>query len=415
MIADGYDAFLFDLDGVLYRGPDVVPSAPEAILRLRALGKRIAFVTNNSSRTPEAIARHLTSLGIDAREDEIETSALATAALLRSRAVASAFVVGGEGLRVALAAAGIAIVERGSDRADAVVIGIDPSFTYADLATGSWLVRSGAALVASNADATYPGPDGATLPGAGAIVVALETATATTAEVVGKPNVPIFREALRRAGGGRPLIVGDRLDSDIEGARRLGWDSVLVLTGISSRADVERTGIAPTYIVDRLAQLTVEPAPARVALGMLGPQARPRRITAMTRFDDMRRTFEATLGNLTPARAQELAKGLLEPGAAKDQIARTAADMLEWSQRNRQRLRSAIQDEIRDQMRQMGVATQHDLDAVRKRVRELERAAGMTASGRRRAAARKPSTKKTTAKRAPSKKPSAPSGSGGTG
>ena len=135
----------------------------------------------------------------------------------------------------------------------------------------------------------------------------------------------------------------------------------------------------------------------------------------MTRFDDMRRTFEATLGNLTPARAQELAKGFLEPGAAKDQIAKTAADMLEWSQRNRQRLRSAIQDEIRDQMRQMGVATQNDLDAVRKRVRELERAAGMTASGRRRAAARKPSAKKTTAKRAPSKKASAPSGSGGTG
>src|SRR5215470_3272452 len=130
----------------------------------------------------------------------------------------------------------------------------------------------------------------------------------------------------------------------------------------------------------------------------------------MTRVDDMRRTFEATLGNLTPARAQELAKGFLEPGAAKDQIAKTAADMLEWSQRNRQRLRSAIQDEIRDQMRQMGVATQAELDILKKRVRELERAAGMTASGRRRAA-----SKKTTAKRPRAKKPTTTSGSSGGG
>jgi polyhydroxyalkanoate synthesis regulator phasin len=129
----------------------------------------------------------------------------------------------------------------------------------------------------------------------------------------------------------------------------------------------------------------------------------------MTRFDEMRKTFEATLGNLTPTRAQQLAKGFAEPGAAKDQIAKTAADILEWSQRNRQRLRSAIQDEIRDQMRQMGVATRDELDALRKRVRELERGAGMTASGRRRAAA-----KKTTAKRSAAKRPSASSGSGGT-
>ena len=108
----------------------------------------------------------------------------------------------------------------------------------------------------------------------------------------------------------------------------------------------------------------------------------------MTRVDDMRKALEATIGNLTPARAQELAKGFLEPGAAKEQIAKTAADMMEWSQRNRQRLRSGIQDEIKVQMRQMGVATQDELDALRKRVRELERAAGMTASGRKRNAAK---------------------------
>jgi HAD superfamily hydrolase (TIGR01450 family) len=145
---------------------------------------------------------------------------------------------------------GVALVERGGGRADAVVVGIDPSFTYADLVTGTWLVRGGAALIASNADATYPAADGLVLPGAGAIVAALETSSGETAEVVGKPNGPIFLEALRRAGGTHPLVVGDRLDSDIEGARRLGWDSALILTGISTRADVDRTGIVPTYVLE---------------------------------------------------------------------------------------------------------------------------------------------------------------------
>ena len=255
MIVDGYDTVLFDLDGVLYRGAEPVDGARETVAALRSRGTRIGFVTNNSSRTPDAIARHLTSLGIDARAEEVETSALATAELLRSRAIASAFVIGGEGLHEALRTAGVTRLERGADRADAVVVGIDPSFTYADLVTGSRLARRGAPLIASNADATYPAADGITLPGAGAIVAALETASGVTAEVVGKPTPQIFREALRRAGGRRPLVVGDRLDSDIEGARRLGWDSALVLTGVSTEEDMRRTGITPTYVVDRVDQL----------------------------------------------------------------------------------------------------------------------------------------------------------------
>jgi polyhydroxyalkanoate synthesis regulator phasin len=122
----------------------------------------------------------------------------------------------------------------------------------------------------------------------------------------------------------------------------------------------------------------------------------------MTRVDDMRKAFEATIGNLSATRAQELAKGFLEPGAAKEQVAKTAADMMEWSQRNRQRLRS----EIKDQMRQMGLATQDELDALRKRVRELERAAGMTASGGRRAPAKKTSAKRASSKKTAAKKTS---------
>src|SRR6266566_1899809 len=139
------------------------------------------------------------------------------------------------------------------------------------------------------------------------------------------------------------------------------------------------------------------------AIGMLVANPSPTEVT-MTRVDDMRKALEATIGNLTPARAQELAKGFLEPGAAKEQVAKTAADMMEWSQRNRQRLRSGIQDEIKVQMRQMGVATQDELDALRKRVRELERAAGMTASGRKRTAAKKTPAKRASTRKSPAKK-----------
>ena len=119
----------------------------------------------------------------------------------------------------------------------------------------------------------------------------------------------------------------------------------------------------------------------------------------MTTLDELRKGIEAALGNLTPTKAQEIAKGFMEPGAAKDQVAKTAADLLEWSQHNRDRIREGIRREIADQMRSMGVATQADLDAVKKRVRHLERTAGMTASGaRRKAAARKQPAKTTAAK-----------------
>jgi glycerol-1-phosphatase len=255
MIADDYDAFLFDLDGVLYRGADPVDGAAETLATLRRRGKGLAFITNNSSRTPEAIAAHLTGIGIQAAPDEVETSALATATLLRSRAAASAYVLGEEGLRTALATAGVTIIDASATDAQTVVVGWDRGFDYAELAAACVLVQRGASLVASNADPSYPVEDGLVLPGAGAILAAIETTTGVSAEVVGKPNAPIFRSALDRAGGGRPLVIGDRLDTDIEGARRLGWDSLLVLTGITSRADLDATNVTPTYVVERLDQL----------------------------------------------------------------------------------------------------------------------------------------------------------------
>ena len=130
----------------------------------------------------------------------------------------------------------------------------------------------------------------------------------------------------------------------------------------------------------------------------------------MTTLDDVRKTIEALIGNLTPAKAQEMAKSVSEPGAAKEQVAKLAADLLDWSQRSRDRLRETISREVSSQMKSMGVATQADLDGVKKRVRDLERAAGMTASGRsaaKKSAARKTTAKKAAAKKAAASKPSA--------
>jgi HAD superfamily hydrolase (TIGR01457 family) len=253
-IADAYDAFLFDLDGVIYRGTEVVPGATEAVARLREMGKGIAFVTNNSGRTPDAVARKLTGLGVPATPDDVETSALVTAALLASRGISEVFVVGERGIRQALEDVGIAIVDGAVERAQVVVVGWDRQVDYAKLRTASLLVERGAILVATNADASYPAPDG-NWPGAGALLAAIETTTGRRAEVVGKPHPPIMLAALERAGGGRPLVIGDRLETDIAAAVGLGWDSMLVLTGITKANDVATSALAPTWVANDLSVL----------------------------------------------------------------------------------------------------------------------------------------------------------------
>jgi HAD superfamily hydrolase (TIGR01457 family) len=254
VIADDYDAFLLDLDGVLYRGDQPIPHAPEAVARLRALGKRLAFVTNNSSRTPDAVATHLASVGVDADPSEVETSSLTTATVLHDRSVRRAAVIGEEGLRAALASAGVEVVPTDADP-DVMVLGWDRHVTYDDLRDASLAVQRGATLLATNDDVSYPAPGGFTWPGAGAILAALETATGLQAEVFGKPNPPILHAALARAGGGRPLVVGDRLETDIDGAANAGWDAALVLTGISTRDEAAAAPRPPAYVLDDLSGL----------------------------------------------------------------------------------------------------------------------------------------------------------------
>jgi HAD superfamily hydrolase (TIGR01457 family) len=257
-LAERYDCLLFDLDGVLYRGPTPVAGAPEVLAALRERGTHLAFVTNNSARTPEAVAARLREVGIEASAGEVETSALTTAALLSARGCRSAFVVGEEGIRTALGAAGIEVRDGEPDAADAVVVGWDRGADYAKLRRASLLVERGSAFVGTNPDASFPAPDGGRWPGAGALLAAIATTTGVAPEVVGKPEPPIYRAALARAGGGRPLVVGDRLDTDIAGAAALAWDSLLVLTGIARRADLEASPTRPTYVAEDLSALLAD-------------------------------------------------------------------------------------------------------------------------------------------------------------
>ncbi|HKY88819.1 MAG TPA: HAD-IIA family hydrolase [Candidatus Limnocylindrales bacterium] len=254
MFADAYDCLLFDLDGVLFRGQEPVPAAPSTLAELRRAGARPVFLTNNSARTPEQVAAKLRGLGIDADPTEVVTSALATAELLAARGGGRAYVVGQEGVRRALADAGLEVLDGEPDGADVVVVGFDGSVTYDRLKTASLLVQRGARLVATNPDASCPAGDGL-WPGAGALLAVITTTTGATPEVVGKPFSPLFEAALRRGGGGRPLVVGDRLDTDIEGAVRLGWDSMLVLSGVSTRPQAGAGGPQPTYVAEDVAAL----------------------------------------------------------------------------------------------------------------------------------------------------------------
>jgi len=252
MLVDRYDAVLFDLDGVLYRGGRPVEHAADAVARLRDLGKRVAFVTNNSSRPADAVAERLAAVGVTASTDEVVTSALATADLLAARGVGQAFVVGGDGLRTALRDVGIEVVDASVGRPETVVVGFDPEVTYDGLRDASVRVARGAAFIGSNPDASFPAADGENWPGAGALIAAIETTTGVRAEIVGKPHAPLLRAALERAGGRVPLVVGDRIDTDIDGASALGWDSALVLTGVSTRHDAARAEPPPTYVIDDL-------------------------------------------------------------------------------------------------------------------------------------------------------------------
>jgi HAD superfamily hydrolase (TIGR01457 family) len=246
-----YDGFLFDLDGVLYRGAEPIEGAVEAVRAVRAAERAVVFMTNNATRTTDEVAAFLRELGFEASPGEIVTSATATAAMLSERAGAGAFVIGERGLREALTSAGIELLDGDPEHADLVVVGLDRQLTYAKLKRAVLLVQRGAELVASNPDRTFPQTDGL-WPGAGSLLAAVEAATDATPTIVGKPHPPLFESARERAAARKPFVVGDRLDTDIAGASRLGWDSLLVLTGVSTQDDLAAASEKPTYVASDL-------------------------------------------------------------------------------------------------------------------------------------------------------------------
>lgn len=252
-LSSGYDAILVDLDGVVYRGNQAVPKAAEALAAVRRAGTRLLFITNNSARTPEQVVDRLAGVGVTAAPHEVLTSGLATAAMLRREGPAgrSAFVIGEGGLREALHGAGIRVVDGEPDGTDLVVIGWDRALDYSKLKTACLLVRAGARLVATNPDPTYPAPDGL-WPGTGSILAAVVAATGALPTVVGKPYPGLFEAGAAATGATHPLVVGDRLDTDIEGASGLGWDSLLVFSGAASPPDLMNARVLPTFVAPTL-------------------------------------------------------------------------------------------------------------------------------------------------------------------
>ena len=256
-LCEAYDLAMLDLDGVVYIGADAVRGAPEHVDRARQAGMRVAFITNNARRPPAEVAAHLRELGVAAQADDVVTSAQAAARVLVDRLGAGARValLGAAGLADALVAAGLEPVGV-TDDAEALVSGYGPDVLWRDIMRAAVRVRDGLWWVASNSDMTIPTSFGVA-PGHGVLVETIRRFSGVDAVVAGKPSRPLLDETVRRVGGDRPLMVGDRLDTDIAGAVNAAVDSLLVLTGVTGLPELvaappeER----PTYLSVDLAGL----------------------------------------------------------------------------------------------------------------------------------------------------------------
>jgi glycerol-1-phosphatase len=254
-----YDAVLFDLDGTVYHGARVIPGAPETVRAAREHGTPVRFVTNNASKAPAEVVDHLTELGMPAEADEVHTSAQAGVVLLKERLEpgAEVLVVGTESLAAEVTGAGLKPVRENGDGVKAVVQGHSPDNTWAALAEACLAIRAGALWVACNVDATLPSERGL-LPGNGSMVAALRTATDVEPLVAGKPEPLLFETAAKSAGAEHPLVVGDRLDTDIAGAVAAGIDSLVVLSGVATPKQLIEAVPAErgTYLAADLTALT---------------------------------------------------------------------------------------------------------------------------------------------------------------
>jgi HAD superfamily hydrolase (TIGR01450 family) len=256
-LADDFDGFLVDLDGVVWIGREHVPGSAEALRELRAAGKGLVFVTNNPGRLPAAYAARLRELGVEVEEERIVTAGIVAARLAAEAAGAGgeALVIGAEPLREMVVAAGLRLLDAAdAERAAVVVVSGHKGFDYTELRAAKRALDGGAGLIATSRDPTMPYPGGE-LPGTGAVLAAVEVASGRRATIAGKPERHLFELAAERAGGGRVAMIGDRVSSDIEGGRRAGLETVLVLSGTTSREEAALADPTPDHVLDDLAGL----------------------------------------------------------------------------------------------------------------------------------------------------------------
>ncbi|GAB3621201.1 HAD hydrolase-like protein [Glutamicibacter endophyticus] len=269
MLISGYDAVLADLDGVVYAGPQAIDGAVEALNTLAEIEVSLAFVTNNAGRSPMSVAVHLRQLGVNTTAEQVFGSADAGAEMLARELnpEAKVLVVGSPYLRECVSIRGMEVVESHTDEPDAVIQGFDPEVSWRHLSEASFAIARGARWVATNTDLTIPRAEGIA-PGNGSLVACVQRATGVNPLVAGKPEPYLFRRAAERTDSRRPLVVGDRLDTDILGANRAGFSSALVLTGVDSPREAlgapaeER----PKYLIRSLAEL-YQPYPTIQVLG----------------------------------------------------------------------------------------------------------------------------------------------------
>jgi 4-nitrophenyl phosphatase len=239
---------VIDMDGVLYRGNEVIPGTPAFVRFLRRRGIGFVLATNNSTQTPQQYVDKLAAMGVSLHPWEVLTSAQATASYLATIASPGApvFVVGQDGLRAALKGEGFTLVE---DGADYVVVGMDFSLRYERLAQATLLIRAGARFVGTNPDRTFPSERGI-VPGAGALLAFLEAATDVEPAVIGKPGTAMIEQALARmqADPASTAMLGDRLETDVLAGQRAGLLTLLVLSGVSDRALLSRSEIQPDLL-----------------------------------------------------------------------------------------------------------------------------------------------------------------------
>jgi HAD superfamily hydrolase (TIGR01450 family) len=301
-LCDVYDLAMLDLDGVVYRGDEAVAGAIVAIEQARGAGMRMAYLTNNASRPPTAVAERLRGFGVPASDDEVVTAGEAIAHVVAESVPrgSAVLVVGGPGLREPLERLGLRVVDKADASPAAVVQGFHPDVDWRALAEASYAIQAGVPWFASNADQTIPTGRGVA-PGNGSLIEAVRRATGATPVVAGKPERGLFEETIERTEATRPLMVGDRLDTDIDGALNFGVDALLVLTGVSTLTEVLALPAhrRPHYVSASLAGL-VRPHPA---VSIEAESARCGGVTVALQNDDIVTMSEESADDVALLRA----------------------------------------------------------------------------------------------------------------